>query len=196
MDDAIAASPGGEMDVIEAIYGRRSIRAYGSEALGPEVIEALIADAAQAPPPTPRYARPWQFHVVTGAERLAEMGERAIAFARDHALPETRGPWLEDPRFQVFWGAPALILITCPAGDINAAWDCCRAAQTLMLSAHARGLGACWVGSAGPWLKGEEGRQALAIPADYDPIAPIILGHPTGPPPAAPARTPPPVVWC
>ena len=39
------------MDVIEAIHSRRSIRAYTDEPVERAVIEDLIWDAAQAPPP-------------------------------------------------------------------------------------------------------------------------------------------------
>ena len=40
------------MDVVEAIYGRRSIRSYAQRPVEQDLIEAIILDAAQAPPPT------------------------------------------------------------------------------------------------------------------------------------------------
>jgi nitroreductase len=56
--------------------------------------------------------------------------------------------------------------------------DCCRAAQNLMLSAPAQGLGTCWVGSPPAWLKTEEARTTLRIP-------PRISGAGAGPTGAA-----------
>ena len=39
------------MDVIAAIHGRRSVRSYRPTPVPRELIEAIISDAAQAPPP-------------------------------------------------------------------------------------------------------------------------------------------------
>jgi nitroreductase len=184
------------MDVIEAIHTRRSVRAYSTEPVERAILEALIWDAAQAPPPTAAYRRPWRFHVVEGEARLEALGVQALAHARAHPPPGWRQEWLEEGSgFRVFWGAPALILITCPAQDVTSAWDCCRAAQALMISAHARGLGSCWVGSPMPWLADPSGKAAMGMTADYGAVAPIIVGHPAGPPPPAPDRQKPEVVW-
>ena len=80
---------------------------------------------------------PWTFNVIEGVERIAAYGIRAMAYARQHS----RDDWVERPGFKIFWDAPVVIIISGPVGD------CSRAGQNLMLSAHARGLGTCWVGS-------------------------------------------------
>jgi len=46
------------MDVIDAIHGRRSVRSYEPEPVPRELIESVILDAAQAPPPH-RGMVPW-----------------------------------------------------------------------------------------------------------------------------------------
>lgn len=184
------------MDTIEAIHSRRSVRAYAPEPVARETLEALIWDAAQAPPPTAAYVRPWQFHVVQTRDRMAALEGLAMDHVRANPPAGWNPAWLADPAFTIFRGAPNLILLTAPLGDANAAWDCCRAAQTLMLSAHARGLGTCWVGAAIPWLSTDEGRAALAIPQGHQPIATIVLGRPSGELPPAPVRERPPIVWC
>src|SRR3974390_2922156 len=121
-----------EMDVIAAIHGRRSVRSYQPTPVPRDLIEAIISDAAQAPPPF-RGMVPWAFNVIEGVERIAAYGERAIAHAGAHRpLNEAGWDWVERPGFKVFWDAPAVIIISGPVGD------CCRAGQNLMLSAHAR----------------------------------------------------------
>jgi nitroreductase len=171
------------MDTVEAIHGRRSVRSYQDRPVERELIEALVWDAAQAPPPSIHDLRRWAFVVVEGAAQLARMGEQAKAFARAALAPGPVPAWLDDAAFKVFWNAPALILI-CARRDIpDAAWDCCRAGQNLMLSAHARGLGSCWVGSPMAWLESAGGAATVGIPADFGPVAPIVVGYPASTPP-------------
>ena len=182
------------VDVIEAIHGRRSIRSYEARQPDRALIEALIWDAAQAPPPTVRAAVRWSFVVIEGARRLAGLGERAMAFARASAPPGPTPAWLSDPSFKVFWDAPALILICRATAIPESDWDCVRAAQNLMLSAHARGLGACWVGSPMAWLRSKDGAAAAGIAEGFEAVAPVVIGWPrTTPPPRDVPR--PEIVW-
>ena len=54
------------MDAIEAIHSRRSIRTYTAQPVDRELIEALVWDAAQAPPPFAGQV-PWTFNVATAS---------------------------------------------------------------------------------------------------------------------------------
>ena len=175
------------MDVIEAIHSRRSIRAYTEETVEKDLIEALIWDAAQAPPPFSGQV-PWTFNVIRGAARIARLGELAKQYARDHR-PEGDEPfWADREDFKVFWDAPAVVIIS---GGMA---DCCRAGQVLILSAHARGLGACWVGSPMPWLQTAEAKAEVGIPDDLTPSSVICLGYPASVPAAA-ERAHPTIIW-
>jgi nitroreductase len=176
-----------EMDVIEAIHGRRSVRSYDPRPVERDLIESVILDAAQAPPPF-RGQTPWAFNVVEGVRRIAAYGARAMDYARAHRAGAPGWDWLERPGFKIFWDAPVLVIISGPDGD------CCRAGQNLMLSAHARGLGTCWVGSPMLWLNTPEVREELGIPQALTPVAVLCLGYPaTVPEPVI--RDRPPIVW-
>jgi nitroreductase len=175
------------MDVIEAIHGRRSVRSYAPKPVERDLIENLILDAAQAPPPF-RGQISWAFNVVQGVQRIAAYGERAMDYARNHHPGGSGWDWLERSDFKIFWDAPVLIIISGPVGD------CCRAGQNLMLSAHARGLGTCWVGSPMLWLNTSEIKAELAIPAALAPNAVLCLGYPTEAPEAV-FRERPTIIW-
>jgi nitroreductase len=176
------------MDVIAAIHGRRSVRSYQSTPVPRDVIEAIILDAAQAPPPF-RGMVPWAFNVIEGVERIAALAERAINHARKHRPNNEPGwDWVERPGFKIFWDAPAVIIISGPVGD------CCRAGQNLMLSAHARGLATCWVGSPMLWITTPDARAELRNPPHLTPVAVFCLGYAAAAPePAVHDR--PPIVW-
>ena len=175
------------MDVIEAIHGRRSVRSYEPRPVPRDLIESVILDAAQAPPPF-RGMVPWTFTVIEGVERIAAYGERAMKYAREHRPSGPGSDWVERPGFKIFWDAPVVVIISGPVGDCN------RAGQNFMLSAHARGLGSCWVGSPMLWLGTPEVRTELKIPADLPPVAVLCLGYPADSPEAI-VRERPPIVW-
>lgn len=175
------------MDVLEAIHGRRSVRSYEARPVPRELIDSIIVDAAQAPPPH-RGMVPWTFTVIEGAERIAAYGERAMTYAREHRPAGPGWDWIERPGFKIFWQAPVVVIISGPVGDCN------RAGQNFMLSAHARGLGSCWVGSPMLWLSTPEVRAELKIPSDLAPVAVLCLGYPADVPEAI-VRKRPPIVW-
>jgi nitroreductase len=58
------------MDVIGAIHTRRSIRSYLPRPVQRHLIEAIVWDAAQAPP-YPRGQVPWTFNVAERVERIS-----------------------------------------------------------------------------------------------------------------------------
>lgn len=183
------------MDAIEAIHGRRSIRSYRSHPLERSLIETVIWDAVQAPTPPVSGETPWAFCVMEGVERIAAYGARAKLYARDHQPVGRRATWPDNPDFKVFWDAPALVVICAQSGNPEAAFDCCRAGQNLMLAAHARGLGTCWVGAPIAWLTSPGVAEELGLPAGFDPIVAMILGYPR----ETPARNPrprPAIRWC
>jgi nitroreductase len=182
------------MDTIEAIHTRRSIRAYQPRGVARDIVEAIIDDAAQAPSTPVSGAHPWIFLVIAGAERIAAYGARAKAFASAHRPAEAGYGWADRPAFSVFLGAPLAIVICGAAGHAQAAAECCRAGQNLMLSAHARGLGTCWVGSPMLWLRDAATRAELRIAAQWEPHAVFTLGY-AAEVPAKPARAAPLIVW-
>ena len=175
------------MDVIEAIHGRRSIRAFEPRAVARALVEAIILDAAQAPPPT-REQVPWTFNVIEGVERIAAFGMSAKRYAAQNRPDGPGWTWVDNPDFKVFWDAPTVIVISGPVED------CCRAGQNLMLSAHARGLGTCWVGAPMLWLRTPEAKMELRIPAQLTPVSALCLGFAKTVPPAPP-RGRPDIIW-
>jgi nitroreductase len=100
---------------------------------------------------------------------------------------------LNDPKFDIFDGAPVLAVISAGAGPW-ALEDCSLAAENLMLAAQAAGLGTCWIGSAQGWPGTPDGKSVLKLPDTYMPVAPTIVGHPKSVPPTV-ARKPPRIDW-
>ena len=184
------------MELTQAIFGRRATREYTREPVAPALLEALIDAAIQAPNAV--NLQPWGFCVVRDPALLELVSREAKALVLKNPPPLPTHHFeemLANPEFQIFYHAPALILI-CAVGDD--AWGqiaCTLAAQNLMLAAHGKGLGSCWIGFAQGWLETAAGRAALDLPANWTPVAPIIVGHPAAAA-SAPPRTKAEVRWC
>ena len=101
---------------------------------------------------------------------------------------------LSDPNFHIFYHPPVLMLISAVAEGPWIVEDCALAAENLVLTAYAPGLGTNWIGFAQSFLNTSDGKNVLGLPADSVPIAPIIVGHPKAMPPPV-SRNAPKVRW-
>jgi nitroreductase len=179
------------MELLQAINGRRSVREYSPEPVDDALLCKLIDAAVQAPSAINK--QPWCFIVVKRTELLAKISDKAKAHMLKVSLNAPADPihdMLSDPKFNIFYHAPVLIVIATTEPTDWAVEDCALAAQNLMLAAYEAGLGTCWIGFAQHWLGTPEGKAALALPATYLPVAPIIVGHPRRKPPPVPRKAP------
>jgi len=178
------------LDALEAMHARRSIRAYESQPVPRELLAEILWAAVQAPIPPASGNEPWALLVIEGRERLEDYGNRARQYAQDQQPEDRPWEWTTRPGFKVFWGAPALVLLCARQGNSEAAFDCARAGQNLIIAAHARGLGSCWVGAPMPWLSQLDVQQEVGVPAGFEPAAAITLGYPAEQPAGNPKPRP------
>jgi nitroreductase len=180
------------MDIIEAINGRRAVREYTSAPVEDMVLRQVIDAAIQAPSAVNEQA--WTFIAVRDKALLAQISRESKAHMLrtspaallSHHFQELLG----DPNFDIFYRAPALILIGAASESPWAVENCALAAENLMLAARAIGLGSCWIGFAQTWLGTADGKEALKIPAGCLPVAPIIVGYPKSWPAPVPRKQP------
>jgi nitroreductase len=178
------------MEIFDAIYRRRAVRDYATKAVTREVLDRLIDAAIQAPSAVNR--QPWIFTVIQDQDVLDRISKKAKALMLGAELPGEAGEHfrtlLGDPAYQIFYHAPALIVISAEADERWAVEDCSLAAQNLMLAACAIGLGSCWIGFAEGYLRTPEGKNAIQLDARVRPVAPIIVGHQKTVPPPVPRK--------
>ena len=177
------------MDIKEAIYSRRAVREFTPKPVDEEVLRQLVDAAIQAPSAVNQ--QPWLFTVVQDNALLARISREA----KTHMLRTSTAALashhfqriLEDTEFDI--SAPVLIVISAAAGP----WileDCALAAENLMLTACAAGLGTCWIGFAQGWLGTPEGKSSLKLSSTTVPVAPIIVGHPKAAAAPVPRKAP------
>lgn len=171
------------MEIQEAIYSRRSVRDFTDEPVARSIVNKLLEAAVQAP--SAMNEQPWTFVVIQNKALLQSYSNRAKTLfletmKHDPKLPELK-EMLTNPSFNVFYNSGTLIVIFAKPLGRHPDWDCCFAAQTLMLAALGRGLGTCPIGLVWPLFEDDEIKQELNVPKPYRVVLPISVGYPQHP---------------
>ena len=158
------------MDVLEAIKGRRSIRAFKSEDVPPEIVEKLIDAARWAP--SAGNIQPWEFIIVRNPEIKRNLAKAALNQSFIEEAPVVIVVCADEIRSSQGYGVRGKTLYCIQ--------DTAAATQNIHLAAYSLGLGTCWVGA----FNEEEARKILEIPEGVRPVAIIPVGYPAEKPPA------------
>jgi len=158
------------MDVLEAIKGRRSIRAFKSEDVPPEIVEKLIDAARWAP--SAGNIQPWEFIIVRNPEIKRNLAKAALNQSFIEEAPVVIVVCADEVRSSQGYGVRGKTLYCIQ--------DTAAATQNIHLAAYSLGLGTCWVGA----FNEEEARKILEIPQGVRPVAIIPVGYPAEKPPA------------
>ena len=174
------------MELMDAIQGRRSVRRYQDREVPRELLEELLTAACWAP--SAENTQPWYFVALTRPEELQKMTDTM------EQVSESLRPFLEKrfprhPRIvgettgflRRLGGAPVCILAFLQE-DYAFARDSmvesvAAAIQNLLLAAHEKGLGACWVNAATELGYGPALREQFA-PDRGELVSIVTLGYP------------------
>jgi len=152
------------MDLLEAIKGRRSIRAFKNEEVSVEDVERLVDAARWAP--SAGNIQPWEFIVVRKPEIKKALVEAALG--------------------QDFIKEASVVIIICAnenrsserygvrGKSLYCIQDTAAALQNIHLTAYSLGLGTCWIGA----FNEAEARRILKIPQGIRPVAIVPVGYP------------------
>lgn len=190
----------GSADVVPA---RRTIRHFGPQPVDPAAVRRAVGAAITAP--APHHTVPWRFVLVESAQRrralLDAMREAWRAdLAHDGFSPESIEGRLR--RGEPLYRAPYLVVPCLLADGAHPYPDRRRSAaeremflvamgagvQNLLIALAVEGLGSCWVSST--MFCRDVVRTELALPAGWEPMGAVGIGHPITPPAERPARDP------
>lgn len=174
------------MDIYEAIYQRRDVREFLSDAVEPAIL-ARVLDAAHHAGSV-GFMQPWTFIVVDSPSKkqaVHALFQAANAAAAQQYEGE-RQKLYQSLKLEGIREAPIGLVVTCdpqrskepvlgrhsmPEMD---AYSTCAAIQNLWLAARAEGLGVGWVSIIEP----ESLKRLFAIPEHVRLIAYLCLGYP------------------
>lgn len=165
------------------IKSRITCRNFSAQSLPREEIKDFIDTATWVPSGSNQ--QPWHFVVITDRKKLKAYsdGAKAAWLATLEHTPHMHQykEYICDPNYNIFYNAPALVIIY---GNRESYWhvyDCSMVAYNLHLLAEERGLGCCWIGFAHNILAEPAVKRGLGVPEQYELVAPVILGHPAQP---------------
>jgi nitroreductase len=189
---------GVEVDLYEAIKGRRSVRRFKKIPVSKELVEKVLDIALWAPSGMNR--QNWKFYVLAGErkEELISICSTSFQYLEPHLqeLFADKPKIIESTRrfFKRMGRAPVVVCAYFePANmeDVTSYQNVAAAIQNMLLVAHAEGLGTCWM--TGPLAVSAQVNGFLGVD-DMTLVAVIPLGYPDETP-RVPSRRPGRVIY-
>ena len=160
---------------LNCIKERRSCRSFKNEQIKPEELDAVLDAAVYSP--TGMGAQSPKMVVVTDKETISLMRRiNAGVMGAD-----------KDP----FYGAPCVIVVFADSNRSTYVEDGSLLIGSLLLAAHAVGLGSCWIHRAKETFETAEGKALMkkwGLDSNYVGIGNCILGYPDSPLPSPKPR--------
>ncbi len=190
----------GTADVLTA---RRTVREFTAAPVSPEAVRRAIAAAVTAP--APHHSQPWRFVVLESDQSRARLLDDMLAAWRADLAAD--GFTAEQIARRVRRGEPLrrapLIIVPCLVADAAHTYPDARrnasertmflvsmgaAIENLLVALAVEGLGSCWISST--IFCREVAVSSLGLPAGWEPMGAVGVGHPAAPAPDRPQRDP------
>jgi nitroreductase len=149
------------MEILEALFSRRSIRKYTQDQVTDEMLKNIIKAGMYAPSAVNK--QPWHFIIFRNKDTIRDILE-------------------VHPNALMLKSASAGILVCFDLelqhDDGYGPVDCSAATQNILLAAHGSGLGACWVGIYPRTNRIQAISKIFELPEHVIPFSVISVGFP------------------
>jgi len=187
----------------DVLTARRTVRDFTTAPVSPDAVRRAIAAAITAP--APHHSEPWRFAVLESQQSRTRLLDRMLAAwqadlaadgftANQIARRVRRGEPLRNAPLIIVPCLEAEAAHTYPDARRNAAERAMflvaigAAIENLLVALAVEGLGSCWISST--LFCRDVTAEALGLPAGWEPMGAVGVGHPAAPAPDRPAREP------
>ena len=178
-------SPQMRRGLYEAIFRRRDMREFRSDAIGDDVLARVLIAAHHAA--SVGFTQPWNFIIVRDLDRRREV-KRVFEEERAKNAQQFEGARREkflSLKLEGILEAPLNLIVTCEPerfgpgvlGKVSLrdveVYSTCLAVENLWLAARAEGLGVGWVSI----VRNDAVREIFSIPPHIIPVAYLCVGY-------------------
>lgn len=168
-----------DMDVIETIMSRRSVRKYRPEPVGRDTMQTIIRCGLNAPNGMGRQS--WEIRIVDNPEFINGITE---VYLKENPSAES------EPGFvNMFRNAPTVAFIAHDPSYGMSQIDCGLLGENMILAAWSMGIGSCCLGGAGRFMHTPAAAaylERLDFSEGYEMLYCIAFGYPDETPDAKP----------
>jgi FMN reductase [NAD(P)H] len=160
-----------EMNTLDALQKRKSIRGYLDKAVEKEKLNLILKYGNKAP-----NAGPFQMSVITNKEILKTINDTVMNIMKrsDNDFMKIRS---SIPGYQPLYGAPMLIVLSAPKEGFGAA-NTANAVTNMCIAATELELGSCFVIAPLMVLDGTNGlSKKIGVPEGFAPMCGMLLGY-------------------
>ena len=154
------------MEVLEAIFTRKSIKKYKDTPVPKEMIDTIIKAGLCAPSGLNK-----QSPIILAVTDKKVRDELSFIIAGSDPFKR------RDP----FYNAACVLVVLADKSVPTYSYDGPLVMENMLLAAHGLGLGACWIHRAKETFNGEYGKsllKKLGIEGEYEGIGNCVIGYP------------------
>jgi nitroreductase len=170
-------------ETIKSILNRRSHRDYKIEQIKKEDLENILKAGKYAP--SGMNKQPWHFTVIQDKDMLKRINEACKKDMLKSEIPAMKS-WAKDEKFNAFYNAQTLIIVSGDDNVITVQFDCALAIGNMLVAAESLGIGSCWIHTPS-MIADKEFLNILGIPDGYKIYGSAIFGY-SNKKPEAPIR--------
>jgi len=165
-------------DTIKSIMERRSIRKYKPQQIKDQELQCIIDCGLNAP--SARNTQNWHLSIIQNPELITWMNDKA----KENMPSEITSRYKDRPGgfegFDIFYGAPTLILVSGDGTDVYTESNCAYLTQNMCLAAQSIGVASIIIGLARFIFTSPESAtyaKKLGVPSGYKPLYVVCFGY-------------------
>ncbi len=166
-------------EILRCIKSRRSCRNFKPDPVNESDLDMIIEAGLWAPSGNNR--QPWYFTVIRNRHTVEKINMGAKEAAKKYLTDPNRLAVANKTEFDLFYGAPCIVVVSADMTSGTAVADCSAAIQNMLLMAESLNIGSLWNGIIKRfWFETpgvDKFKTEFRIPDEYSPLYAVAFGY-------------------